>query len=159
MNAEDLTQLPIADLLPHRAPMILLDRVLLCGPGFLEAEVSVRAESLFVNDGRVPAWVGVEYMAQTCACFAGMEARGRGELARVGFLLGTRDYRTRVVGFEVGASLRVRARPVHREDGGLSVVECQIWRAERELPIVQATLTVYEVADLGAYLEQYGGGR
>jgi predicted hotdog family 3-hydroxylacyl-ACP dehydratase len=158
MSAEHSTP-PIADLLPHRAPMILLDRVLLFCPAFLEAEVCVRSDSLFVKDGVVPAWVGVEYMAQTCACFAGMEARTRGESPRVGFLLGTRAYRTMVAGFEVGSLLRVRACPVHREDGGLSVVECQILRAEQDLPLVQATLTVYEVADLDAYLEQYGSAK
>jgi predicted hotdog family 3-hydroxylacyl-ACP dehydratase len=159
VKAEDLTQLPIAELLPHRAPMILLDRLLLYGPGFLEAEVCVVADSLFLEHGAVPAWVGVEYMAQACACFAGMEARARGEAARVGFLLGTRDYRTTVAGFELGAVLRVRASPVHREGSGLSVVQCRISRDDRGPPIVQATLTVYEVADLDAYLEQYGGAR
>jgi predicted hotdog family 3-hydroxylacyl-ACP dehydratase len=154
MTIEDCRQLPIAELLPHRRPMILLDRLLVHGPGFVEAEVRVRPDSLFVRAGSVPAWVGVEYMAQACACFAGLEARARGEAARVGFLLGTRDYRTTVSGFEVGASLRVRACPIHRESGGLSVVECQIWATEQTLPIVQATLTVYEVADL----KQYVGG-
>jgi predicted hotdog family 3-hydroxylacyl-ACP dehydratase len=158
VNAEEFRQLPIAELLPHRPPMILLDRLLLHGPGFLEAGVCIRPDSPFVRDGHVPAWVGVEYMAQACACFAGMEARARGEAARVGFLLGTREYRTAVVGFDVGATLRVRACPIHREDGGLSVVECRIWSTEQVLPIVEATLTVYEVADLEAFLKQYGGG-
>jgi predicted hotdog family 3-hydroxylacyl-ACP dehydratase len=159
MNADDFKRLPIAELLPHRAPMILLDRLLLHGPGFLEAGLSVREDSLFVQEGAVPAWVGVEYMAQACACFAGMEARERGEAARVGFLLGARDYLSTVSGFPVGTSLRVRACPIHREDGGLSVVECRIWSTEQVLPIVQATLTVYEVADLEAFLVQYGRGK
>jgi predicted hotdog family 3-hydroxylacyl-ACP dehydratase len=149
----------LEQLLPHRAPMILLDRVLCSEPDFLDALVTIRAESLFLKNGAVPAWVGVEYMAQTCACFAGMQAHARGEAARVGFLLGARDYRSLVSGFELGASLRVRAWPVHREEGGLSVMECQIYRSEQVLPIVQATLTVYELTDLEAYLEQHVGAR
>jgi predicted hotdog family 3-hydroxylacyl-ACP dehydratase len=159
MSFESCTELPVRHFLPHRPPMILLDRLLRSGPGFLEAEVGVRADSLFVKSGAVPAWVGVEYMAQTCACFAGIEARARGESVRVGFLLGTRDYRATVAAFAVGSSLRVRACRVHREDGGLSVVECQISRTGQELPIVRAVLTVYEVADLGLYLEQHGAGK
>jgi predicted hotdog family 3-hydroxylacyl-ACP dehydratase len=159
MTREDCTELPIGELLPHSGPMILLDRLLFQGVDFLEAEVCVRADSLFVRQGIVPAWVGVEYMAQTCACFAGLEARAQGRAAQVGFLLGTRDYRTTVAGFEVGATLSVRACPVHREAGGLSVVECRISRAGQPSPLVQATLTVYEVADLGLYLAQHAGAR
>jgi predicted hotdog family 3-hydroxylacyl-ACP dehydratase len=152
-------ELSLTRLLPHRAPMILLDRVLLSDPAFLDAQVSIRADSLFLRNGVVPAWVGVEYMAQTCACYAGIEARARGEAARVGFLLGAREYRTTVAGFELGASLRVRACPIHREDGGLSVMECQIYRCGQALPLVRATLTVYELADLEAYLDQHVGAR
>jgi predicted hotdog family 3-hydroxylacyl-ACP dehydratase len=149
----------LEQLLPHRAPMILLERVLCSEPGFLDTQVTIRAESLFLKSGVVPAWVGVEYMAQTCACFAGMQAHARGEAARVGFLLGTRDYRSLVSGFELGATLRVRACPVHREEGGLSVMECQIYPSGQVLPIVEATLTLYELADLEAYLEQHVGVR
>jgi predicted hotdog family 3-hydroxylacyl-ACP dehydratase len=159
LTLERYTELPVRDLMPHSGRMILIDRLLAQGTDFVEAEVCVRADSLFLQQGAVPAWVGVEYMAQACACFAGLEARALGRAAKVGFLLGARDYRTTVPGFEVGATLCVRARPVHREAGGLSVMECRISRVGEPLPLVQATLTVCEVADLGLYLAQHAGAR
>jgi predicted hotdog family 3-hydroxylacyl-ACP dehydratase len=157
MMATDPSLISPRECLPHQEPMILIDRVVALGEDYLESEVVVRADTLFVRGGAVPAWVGVEYMAQTCAVFAGFEARGLGEPVRVGFLLGSRDYRATVAAFEVGSVLRVRVARVHRERGGLCVAECRIHHAESETPLVQATLTLCEVPDLEAYLSQRGG--
>ena len=49
---------PIAALLPHKAPMILLDHVIGMGPQSVEAAVRVTAGRLFFEEGRgVPAHV------------------------------------------------------------------------------------------------------
>ena len=145
--------------LPHRAPMILLDRIVLLHTDYLESEVTITSDTLFLRGGAVPAWVGVEYMAQTCAAFAGYESRGRGEEARVGFLLATRNYRSAVTGFELGATLRVRVTLIHRDAGGLSMVEGKITRLGGDVPLVEATLTVYEVADLAQFFKENRGAR
>ncbi len=60
----------------------------------------------------VPSYVGIEYIAQTVAAHAGMAALEKGELVRVGFLLGTRRYACRVPYFPLGALLTVRVRPI-----------------------------------------------
>ena len=145
--------------LPHREPMIFIDRIVLVQADYLESEVTIRSDSLFLRGGVVPAWVGVEYMAQTCAASAGFEAHERGEPARVGFLLATRNYQAKVAGFELGSTLRVRVTLIHREPGGLSMVEGKIRSAHSDAQLVEATLTVYEVADLTQFLNGSRGAR
>jgi predicted hotdog family 3-hydroxylacyl-ACP dehydratase len=143
--------------LPHRPPMSLIDRIVELGEDSLQTEVTIGPTTMFLRDGAVPAWVGVEYMAQSCAAFAGCEARARGDQVRVGFLLGAREYRTVVSGFELGSVLRVHIDLEHREAGGLGVVQGRISHRGQASALVEATLTLYEVADLAAYMRQNRG--
>jgi predicted hotdog family 3-hydroxylacyl-ACP dehydratase len=74
--------------IPHRGAMRLIDRV-------LEVDARVRRgrgrradDGLFVRDGRVPAWIGIEYMAQASRP-GPAPARAEGARRAIGFLLGT----------------------------------------------------------------------
>ena len=84
----------IEELVPHTGPMCLLDRVIDAGDEHLVAEVTIRADDLFADGGAVGAWVGIEYMAQAVAAWAGWRARVQGGAPKIGLLLGTRDYRS-----------------------------------------------------------------
>ena len=67
---------PIAELLPHAGDMILLDAVERFDEDSVETHLQVRADGLLsAADGSLPAWVGVEIMAQSVAAFAGCHAR------------------------------------------------------------------------------------
>ena len=68
---------PIADLMPHEGPMCLLDRLVEAQDERLVAEVLVPADGILSRDGAVGAWVGVEYMAQAVAAWAGWQVRHR----------------------------------------------------------------------------------
>jgi predicted hotdog family 3-hydroxylacyl-ACP dehydratase len=131
----------VAELLPHTGDMVLLDRVVDCDGQGLTAELTVRGDGLLCG-GResVPAWAGIEYMAQTVAAYAGMQARLAGEPVRIGFLLGTRRYSSNVAVFKVGSVLTVQAIKVIQDDG-LGVFECRIDGAGVE---VTASLNVYQ---------------
>ena len=59
---------PIAELIPHAGDMILIDQVLRFGDEDIETQLSVRNGNLFSQeDGSLPAWVGIELMAQSVA--------------------------------------------------------------------------------------------
>jgi predicted hotdog family 3-hydroxylacyl-ACP dehydratase len=146
-------------LLPHREPMILIDRLSEVHAEHLDAEVTIRPDSQFLRGGSVPVWVGVEYVAQACAAFAGMEAYQRGEPARAGFVLAVRGYKPTVSGFELGSRLRVRVTLVHRDPSGLSMVEGKITLQGSETALVESTMTVYEVPDLLQFLAENRGAR
>jgi predicted hotdog family 3-hydroxylacyl-ACP dehydratase len=90
--------------------MSLLDEIVESEGDRLVARLTVRDDGLF-NDpalqGAVPAWVGVEYLAQAAAAHLGVEQRRNGQPPRVGFLLGTRLYTSNVAAFVPGTVLTV----------------------------------------------------
>jgi len=123
---ENWTESHVESLIPHRGAMRLLDRVLLVDEDRAEAEVEVPFDGLFVRDGQVPPWVGIEYMAQTVAAWAGARERGRGGAPRAGLLLGTRRYAVDCDGFPSGARLRVTAQCELIGSNGLGQFHCRI---------------------------------
>jgi predicted hotdog family 3-hydroxylacyl-ACP dehydratase len=130
---------------PHRGAMNLLDSVAHCDPQAIEARVRVPADGLFVGDEGVPAWVGIEYMAQAVAAWSGARARVGGGSPRIGYLLGSRRYEAVVPRFEVGAELRVFAHCELMGDNGLGMFECRIEQDGRVL--ASGRLSVFEPPD------------
>ena len=122
----DCKAIPIGELLPHGPEMTLIDRLVECSPQRAVATVTIeRASRFFAAPDGVPAWVGIEYMAQTIAARAGYEARLRGEPPAIGFLLGTRAYRSEVGAFPLGAALTVSVQPLVA-DSKLRAFQCAI---------------------------------
>ncbi|WP_186001820.1 MULTISPECIES: hotdog family protein [Corallococcus] len=134
--------LPIADLVPHAGRMRLLDRVLEGDTDSIVAEVTVREDSLFFEGGAVGGWVGIEYMAQAVAAWAGWHARQRGETPRVGFLLGTRRYQCSRPVFKAGDCLRVEVIRQFSADNGLGQFDCTLTLGTEQ--VATAALTVFE---------------
>lgn len=102
-------------LIPHRAPMVLIDGVLDAGDDFLVAEVAIVPGIPFFEEGAgVPAWVGLEYMGQAIAALAGLRAERAGAATGSGLLVGCRRYESVVARFAPGRRLEVEVR----ESGG-----------------------------------------
>ena len=117
----------VAALLPQSQGMVLLDRVVEVGENHIVAELTVRDDGLFSNhDHTVPAWVGIEYMAQAIAAFSGYHRKCRGEEIGLGFLVGTRHYLCSVGCFPHGKRLRVRAKKIIEAANEMSVFDCAI---------------------------------
>jgi predicted hotdog family 3-hydroxylacyl-ACP dehydratase len=132
----------VLELLPHGPELMLLDRVTGRPAGGIAVAVAITGASPFLVAGHgVPAHVGLEYMAQACGAFAGLQARDRALPVRVAFLLGTRRYRAVRAWFAVGETLDVEARLV-LQDGPMAVFDCRIAAAGAEL--ASAQLTVYQ---------------
>jgi predicted hotdog family 3-hydroxylacyl-ACP dehydratase len=118
---------PIAELLPHAGDMILLDEVLRYGEEDVQTRLSVRPGGLFNQaDGSLPAWVGIELMAQSIAAYAGCHARQAGQPVALGFLLGTRNFQCNVERFPAGVELRISALRSLQDDNGMGVFECHL---------------------------------
>lgn len=112
-------------LLPHAAPMILLDTVSERGPEHIECIVTVRASSPFVQEGHAPAVVTLEYMAQCAAAYVGFLDFDRGKPVEIGVVLGCRDMVLDCAHIVVGSTLRVRATRAWG-DAVLGYFTCQV---------------------------------
>lgn len=130
----------VIDLIPHTGDMVLLDRIIDYDDQGLTAELVVRGDGWLGDAETVPAWVGIEYMAQTIAAYAGVAARLANEPIRLGFLLGTRHYNSNVAAFKVGSTLTIRVKKII-QDESLGVFECRIQGTDLE---VTANLNVYQ---------------
>jgi predicted hotdog family 3-hydroxylacyl-ACP dehydratase len=137
---ETLSPGRIEALIPHRGAMRLLDRVLEADGERVLAEVEVPFDGLFVRDGAVPSWIGIEYMAQAVAAWAGLRARQGGGAPRPGLLLGTRRYEARCDGFASGSRLQVEARCEMMGGNGLGQFACRIAQDGRELAVARISV-------------------
>jgi predicted hotdog family 3-hydroxylacyl-ACP dehydratase len=120
--------------------MILLDSIIDFDEHALSAELTVRDDGLLGDDKTVPAWAGIEYMAQAIAAYAGIQSKQAGEPIKIGFLLGTRRYTSNVGSFAVGTVLTIHVSHIMQDDK-LSVFDCKIHGIGIE---ITANLSVYQ---------------
>lgn len=110
----------VDELIPHQGVMRLVDELVQHDEATAEVVARLTPDNAFADgEGRVPAWVGVELMAQSVAAWAGARAAERGEQqARGGYLLGCRSYDCERDRFPRDAELRIHVREVLRQDNG-----------------------------------------
>lgn len=140
----DCNSFTVAELIPHSPPMVLVDRVLEYDSVSLVAEVTISANSLFyvAAIGGVPAWVGIEYMAQAISALEGLRARNNGQGIKLGFLLGTRKLLLPRKVLHEGIAYQIHVLQLLRDQSGFATFECRI-EYEQEL-CVAARINVYE---------------
>jgi predicted hotdog family 3-hydroxylacyl-ACP dehydratase len=99
----------LASLVPHRPPMLLLGRIVDVSQSTVIAEVNISTNTTFfiLNRG-VPAWVGIEYMAQAAAVLGGFQMCEKRTEQHSGYLVGTPKYTCSVAWFRAGDRLRVK---------------------------------------------------
>jgi predicted hotdog family 3-hydroxylacyl-ACP dehydratase len=140
---------PIDALLPQTGPMRLLEGVLAHDAESTRCLVDPARSALFRDaSGRVPAWVGIEYMAQCIAAHGGLLARARGGSPHPGLLLGARRLVFRCDGFEQAPLLQVTARHAAGRSRMLAF-ECAVLHPDTETPLVEGRLHVMAARDLG----------
>ncbi|MDR6395470.1 hotdog family protein [Herbaspirillum seropedicae] len=145
---------PIEQLLPHAAPMILIDRVVAVNEEQLQAELEIRPDSLFHTGSGVGAWVGIEYMAQSIAAWAGYQELRQGGRAKIGFLLGARRYSCSVPEFVTGLRLGVSVQLLLQAENGLGSFDCRITDLATQQELAQATVSVFQPHDATHYLQE-----
>ena len=117
--------------LPHRHGMLLAERVDY-GADYGQIILTVRPDSSFCEADGIPAWVGIEYMAQAMAVYSGIERHQQDATPQIGLLIGTRRYDSSVPVFALGAQLTTTARLVFSEEQ-MFVFNCEISDGEHVL--------------------------
>lgn len=147
MTLPDLDQL-----IMHRPPMRLLDRALAISETEAVAELTVREDIPFVAPGRgLPAYAGLELMAQTIGLIDGFRCYSEGLPPKIGFLLGCRRYTTVCEEFAAGSRLIVTVEMVFN-GGEMYSFECRIADPEGQ-ELAAAMLNVFAPRDPLAFLK------
>jgi len=109
----------VRELLYHRPPMVFLDEIIESGSNFLVAGVHIRQGIPFFEESRgVPAWVGLEYMAQAVAAC--------NKPIGLGLLIGCRRYSSNSASFPPGTRVKVRIQELASEENGLGSFDCTL---------------------------------
>lgn len=145
---------PVSMLVPHAGNMILLDDVQSVDDEQLSASATVKPDGVFNDaDGSLPAWAGVEIMAQGIAAWAGTHARRAGTDVQLGFLLGTRRYTCHVDAFPAGLAMRIEVKRSLQDSSGMNVFECYL-RDEAGTCLASARLNVYQPPNPAAFIQE-----
>lgn len=117
-----------SQLLPHAGRAVWIDAVIdNTANGITASKTITSAHPCFVAGRGVPAWAGIEIMAQAFAVHASLshtdDTHGT---PRRGMLLGTRRYRSHVAWFAEGAELIIHAARSFGHDGGMAACDCRI---------------------------------
>ncbi len=143
-------QYRVEDLVPHRGAMSLLDSIAAYCTYWLRATLGIRPDSTFAGPGGVPAWVGIEYLAQAAAAFGGIEQVQRGERPAIGLLIGARYYRAMLDTFPVGMKLTVFAQIAMRDTENFAAYDCTLETAGER--VAECVLKAYRPHDLAPIL-------
>ncbi len=146
---------PIEQLLPHRPPMILIDRLVQTHGATTVCEVTIGPHSMFLQAAGVPAFVGIEYMAQSVAAHGGYQAYLEGRPITVGLLMGTRRLETHCQFFELGQTLRIEVTHIWGKFE-LMRFRCALTHAVSDTRLQRAELNVFKPKALQSYLEEIG---
>ena len=141
MRKWELT-VPIRELMPHRPPMVLVDRVIEATADGVVCEVSISPDSVYATANGVPNIVVLECMAQAVSVFVGLSNRREGNPIRDGYLVGVNNGQFDVDGFAIGAKLRVS---VKRRWGNASFASFECKTTVDDTEAASATLNVYQV--------------
>lgn len=132
------SSLTISELVPHQAPMILVDKLIHVDETSIHTQVTIQADGLFFDKHTqsVPGYVGIEYMAQSIAAWSGYQAKQKGQSPAIGFLLGSRRYHSECPHFHLGETLDIHAQHL-MDSNGMAAFQCQILLQEQEIASAQ----------------------
>ncbi len=135
--------------MPHSGAMLLIDRIVDYGPEHIVAEVDVGPHLPFYTNGAVPAYLGIELMAQSIAAWSGIRRANPASRPPIGFLLGTRRFESALASFQAGTMLKTCARKVLENDD-LAMFECAMDLIDIDgvqVDVAAANISVYSVPE------------
>lgn len=145
----------VAQLLPHQGRMLLLEEVLERSDEFIRTALTIHADSVLCDGATgVPAWVGMEYMAQTACAYCGVEEARAGRPASVSLLLGSRSYTAHVPVFAIGTRLIINAQLLVRGDDNLVAFQCSIRDAANDVELATGDIKAIRPANLPALIQE-----
>jgi predicted hotdog family 3-hydroxylacyl-ACP dehydratase len=132
------------ELIPHREPMLLINKVLEVNDSSSEALVLIDQETPFFEQKQgVASWIGLEYMGQASALIAGHQLKQGNIEPHLGFLMGSRKYQTQVAYFKPEQTLIVRCNEAALVGDSLATFNCCISDQTTGQELATAILSVF----------------
>jgi predicted hotdog family 3-hydroxylacyl-ACP dehydratase len=138
---------PVERVVPHTAPMVLLDELVERSADHVTCRVLLRSDMPFMRAGRQRGAVCIEYMAQAAAAFAGLSSTGGKKKPNVGYVVGVRRMQLLRAELEAGRELMVTVLMTWR-DVQTAAFDCKV-EDSGEL-VATAELTVVDTGVQGA---------
>lgn len=145
-----------ADLLAHRAPMLLLDEILHYDTNLLRAAIDVRPGRPFCDEQGAPGWVGLEWLAQAAGAWVGARQLDSGDKVRIGFLLGTRRY-TGPEKFKPGRIIAETSVVLFDPASGMAVLDGTLLASNASADhgtLASARIKLYQPPDVAKFLDE-----
>ena len=144
---------PALEYIPHSGTLALINEITETGEGWIECSVKPQDAWLFrTQENKIPSWIGIEYMAQTIAAFAGWNDSQRGLPVKVGFLLGSRKVALHTDFFE-NDIIYTRAELVFKDDE-LGSFKCSISSEDRTTLLAEATVNVFQPRNIDQFIKE-----
>lgn len=151
-TVDELVRQPIEAIIPHRGTMLLIDAVNTFDDETLSARATVRADAWYADaEGAMPAWIGIELMAQAIAAHVALLAMRGGGHARPGVLLGSRSFKALQPSFAAGAQLSIQVTELLRSEEGHGAYECVIRHGDASC--AEAVIKVFQPRDFQSFIE------
>lgn len=147
-----MTAFPHLDeLIPQSGPMRLVDRIVSEGADTVCVAADIRATNIFFEPNRgVPAYIGLEFMAQAISAYDGLERWRNGLPPAIGFLIGCRRYGATREYFYEGETLLIEVMSLLGE-GALASFDCHIQDANGRV-VSNGVINVYRPSDPQKFL-------
>lgn len=143
------------ELIPQSGPMRLIDRIVSEGEKSVCVAAEIRASNIFYEPDRgMPAYTGLELMAQAISTYDGLERWRDGLPPTIGYLLGCRRYSTTRRYFHDGETLFIEVQSLLGE-GALASFDCHIKDADGSI-IADGVINVYRPRDPQKFLSTAG---
>ena len=135
---------PVADYVPHRPPILMIDEIVEVTPDGSVCRATLRPDCPFAIDGQVHPAALIEVAAQAFAVGVGVNAKRRGDAVRRGFVIGGRECTFEVDALAVGDVLEFRSTRLFGETL-LGAFSCDVYRdgarcATIQLSVADATV-------------------
>lgn len=142
----------VSDYIPHKLPMKLIESIKDHGERHITTATTITPSVAFFDHdaGGVPAWVGLEYMAQSAAAWVGLNDEAHGRPVEPAFLVSSRQYRAHAPYFLTGEHLLTEVK-VEFIEGEIVAFSGAILNSHRQV-YADAFFTAYRPHDVQDYL-------
>lgn len=143
----------VTPFIPHRPPLQLIEKLCKQSPEQVTTSTRIHEAAGFYDPatGLVPAWVGLEYMAQTAAVWIGLRDQAAGKKPEPAFLVSSRQYQAHEPGFPPGLLLYTEVT-VKLTDTNIVSFAGKIYDDSGKT-WANALFTAFRPDDVAAYLE------